>query len=117
MLENPVTYIPEVDGNRERSEEDQWSVKLQPMTAKEQREYMIVVSGVKAGKDQVVKAQQVLGRIFRDRVLEVHNLADICGNPITNGEELYDNSETEYIDEIWEALTKSSQLRGGLKKS
>lgn len=117
MLETEITYIPEIDGNRDRSEADQWTVKLQPMTAKEQREYMIAVAGVKAGKDQVVKAQQVLGRVFRDRVLEVHNLSDICGNPITNGQELYDNSETEYIDEIWEALTKSSQLRSGLKKS
>ena len=110
-----ISYVPEIDGNRDQPEADQWFVKFHPLTAKEQREYMISVAGLKSGKDQVVKAQQVLGRVFRDRVIEVHNLTSINGEPITNGAEFYDRSETEYIDEVWEALTKRSQLRSGLK--
>ena len=110
-----ISYVPEIDGNRDRPEADQWFVKFHPLTAKQQREYMISVAGLKPGRDQVAKAQQVLGRVFRDRVIEVHNLESITGESITNGAEFYDESETEYIDEIWEALTKRSQLRSGLK--
>ena len=112
--EDVVTYIPEADDNR--FHDKPWSVDLVPMTAAEQRKYLMTVSSSKEGAQRVKQANSVLGRIFRDRVVQVHNLTDIRGREITTGEELFDRSETEYIDEIWAALTKASQLRGGLKK-
>ena len=111
--EDVVTYTPEADDNR--YQEQPWSVNLVPMTAAEQRKYLMTVSSAKDGAQKAKQANQILARIFKERVISVHNLKDIRGREITTGEELFERSETEYIDEIWAALTKASQLRGGLK--
>ena len=111
-----VRYLPEADDNRDQPKESQWFVEFHPMTAAEQRRYLLAASDSKGSTMKARKASDTLKQIFEDRVTTVHNLLDIKGRPITNGLELYENSETDYIDEIWEALTKASTLRGGLVK-
>jgi len=112
--EDVVTYVPEADDNRHQ--EEPWEVDLVPMTAAEQRKYMMAAAGAKDA-NKMKQANAVLARIFRDRVLRVVGLLDIRGQAIETGAELFERSETEYIDEIWAALTKASTLRAGLKNA
>ena len=112
-----VKYVPEVDDNRDQPQESQWTVDFYPMTAAEQRRYLLAASDSKGSSLKAKKASETLRQIFKDRVVEVHNLVDIRGREITNGVELYENSETDYIDEIWEALTKASTLKRGIVKN
>lgn len=114
MDDESVLYVPDVDDNRHSEPDEQWWVELLPMTAAEQRKYLTAVSS-KDSSNKVRQANKILARIFRERVLAVHNLMDIKGRAITSGEELFENSETEYIDDVWGALTKASMLRAGLK--
>ena len=115
--EDLVRYIPEADDNREQDPAEQWVVEFYPMTAGEQRRYLLAASDSKGGGIKARKASDSLREIFKDRVEAVHNLTDIKGRPVTTGLELYDNSETDYIDEIFEALTKASTLRKGIVKN
>lgn len=115
--EDLVSYIPEVDGNRDADPCDQWHIDFFPMTAAEQRRYLLSASDAKSDAAKAKKAAATLKQIFSDRVREVHNLVDIKGKPITSGQEFYDNSETDYIDEVWEAMTKASTLRRGMIKN
>ena len=116
MLElDLVEYTPEVEGNRESDEP--WFVKFAPMTAGEHRRFLKSVNMKLNGETSANKALEVLERIFSKRVAEVYNLFDIRNRPITTGEELFENGEQDQIDDIYEALTKSSKLRAGLKKN
>ena len=115
--EDLVHYIPEADDNRDREPSERWSVEFYPMTAAEQRRYLLAASDSKGGGFKAKRASESLREIFKDRIEAVHNLEDIKGRPIATGVELYDNSETGHIDEIFEALTRASTLKKGLSKN
>jgi len=110
-----VTYVPECEDNRES--ETPWWVKISPMTAGENRKYLKAVNIKLNGESSANKAIDVLAKIFKERVSEVGNLTDIRNRDITNGVELFENGEQAQIDEVYEALTKASKLRSGLKKT
>lgn len=112
-LDHVVTYTPEVDENRES--ETPWTISFAPMTAGDNRRYL--AAAMSNGKDSIQKALTVLRKIFTERVTEVSGLKDIHGGAISTGLEFYEQSEQTYIDEVYEAMTKASILRGGLKKS
>tara|TARA_R100000656_G_scaffold103939_2_gene75722 strand:- start:267 stop:623 length:357 start_codon:yes stop_codon:yes gene_type:complete len=110
-----ITYVPEDEENRES--ENPWFVKISPMTAGEHRKYLKAANMKLNGESSANKAIDVLAKIFKERVPEVSNLTDIRNRDITTGEELFENGEQSQIDDVYEALTKASKLRAGLKKT
>ena len=116
--EDARVYIPELGDNRDQEESEQIAFEVLPMTGDELRAYQRTMVGVKPGSAQALKkAEQVVRRIISERVVSITNYADIKGNPITTGEELYDRGEPPMIDEIYDALSNISKLRGGQRKN
>ena len=118
MTEDEVYYIPELGDNRELEEEEQISCSLLPMTGEEIRAYQRAMVGVKPSSQQAMKkAEAVINRIITERVVSIDNYSDIKGNPILNGEELFERGEPALIDEIYEALSSISRLKRGQRKN
>ena len=111
-------YTPELGENREAEPEDQVSCELLPMTGEEVRAYQRAMVGTKPNSPQAMrKAESVVKRIITERIVTIENYADIKGEPIINGEELFERGETALVDELYEALSSISKLKAGQRKN
>jgi len=116
--EDEILYIPELGDNRELEAEEQIFCSVLPMTGEEIRAYQRTMVGVKPSSPQAMKkAEAVINRIISERVISIHNYSDIKGEPIVNGEELFERGEPALIDEVYEALSSISKLKRGLRKN
>mgnify|MGYP003154098936 CR=1 FL=1 len=116
--EDVRAYVPELDSNRDKPSEEQAWCELMPMTGEEIRAYQRSMVGVKPGSAQAMKkAETIVQRIISDRVVSIHNYEDKKGNPITNGEELFERGEPAMVDEVYEALSSISKLKDGQRKN
>ena len=112
--EDEILYTPELGDNRDLEEADQIVCAVLPMTGEEIRAYQRAMVGVKPSSQQAMKkAENVIRRIISERVVEVLNYTDIRGEPITNGEQLFERGEPALIDEVYEALSSISKLKRG----
>jgi len=112
-------YVPEWDNNRDRDESEQIILHLVPMTGGELRaaQRELVLKNKKLNDDEVYSfAEQAVERIIKTRVVKVENCFDIKGHPIVDGGGLWDQAESDLTDEAYQAMTKISTLRSGLKK-
>jgi hypothetical protein len=116
--EDIILYIPELGDNRELEEGNQVSCDLLPMTGEEVRAYQRAMVGTKPSSPQAMrKAEAVVKRIITERVVNIENYEDIKGEPILNGEELFERGETALVDEVYEALSSISKLKAGQRKN
>ena len=112
-----VEFVPDIDENRDMAEDEQIFAEILPMTGQELRTYQRVMMNVKSGSKQAFdKAEKVVRRIMTERVVKVHNYHDIKGNPITDGEQVYDRGEPAMVDALYSGLTEISTLKAGLRK-
>ena len=105
--EDSVEYVPEHNENRDLPEDQQVVVNIVPMTGGEFRAYTRTSRTNKTAN---------LERIIVERVVSVKNYVDIRGREATTSQELFDNAEVAFVDEIFSALTEISVLKGGLRK-
>jgi len=118
MNEDEILYTPELGDNRELETEEQIYCSLLPMTGEEIRAYQKAMIGVKPSSPQAMKkAEAVIRRIITERVVSISNYSDIKGNPIVDGQELFERGEPALIDEIYEALSSISKLKRGVRKN
>ena len=108
-------YVPEWNGNRDKPEAEQMSVELAPMTGGELRAAQRAALG-RDGKVSLKSAEAAIERIIKARVARLHNCEDILGQPIENGEGLWERAEQSLIDECYAALTEVSTLSEGMRK-
>ena len=108
-------YVPEWNGNRDKPELEQMSIELGPMTGGELRAAQRAALG-RDGKVSLKNAEAAIERIIKARVARLHNCEDILGQPIENGEGLWDRGEQSLIDECYTALTEVSTLSEGMRK-
>jgi hypothetical protein len=112
-----VAFIPDLGDNRDLPEEEQIWAEILPMTGQELRTYQRVMMNTKANsKLAFEKAEKVVRRIMKERVVAVHNYADIKDVPIEDGEQVYDRGEPEMVDALYTGLTQISTLKAGLRK-
>jgi len=108
-----VEYVPDVDDNR--IDPDPMTVEICPMTTGEikrmGRQYGAQLSNK---KKSIERAQKLTAAIISERVRNVKNYS-FRGTVIETGEQLVE-TETELIDDVFEAITKISKLQDGLKK-
>lgn len=117
MEDAAVEFVPDIEDNRDRPEEDQIWAEILPMTGQELRNYQRVMLNVKAGsKVAFAKAEKVVKSIMSDRVVAVHNYSDIKGVPISDGADVYDRGEPAMVDALYAGLTEISTLKDGLRK-
>ena len=116
--EDEIMYTPELGDNRDLEAEEQIYCSVLPMTGEEIRAYQRAMVGVKPSSTQAMKkAESVIRRIISERVVSVYNYADIKGEPIVNGEQLFERGEPALIDEIYESLSSISKLKRGQRKN
>ena len=91
-------YVPEWNGNRDKPEAEQRAALGRD------------------GKVSLKSAEAAIERIIKARVARLHNCKDILGQPIENGEGLWERAEQSLIDECYAALTEVSTLSEGMRK-
>ncbi|MAB56860.1 MAG: hypothetical protein CL524_04845 [Aequorivita sp.] len=112
-----VAFVPDIEDNRDRAEEDQVWAEILPMTGAELRGYHRALANVKAGsKLAFQKAENCVRKIMSERVLVVHNYEDIKGVAISDGAEVYERGETAMVDALYSGLTEISTLKEGTRK-
>ena len=117
MEDTAVGFVPDIDDNRDRPEEEQIWAEILPMTGQELRNYQRVMMNVKAGsKLAFSKAEKVVRTIMVDRVVAIHNYSDIKGVAISDGEQVYERGEPAMVDALYAGLTEISSLKEGLRK-
>jgi len=109
--EDCVEYVPEHNENRDLPEDQQVVVNIVPMTGGEFRAYTRT-----SRANKTANLEKVVERIIVERVISVKNYEDILGRQATTAQELFDNAEVAFVDEIFSALTEISVLKGGLRK-
>ena len=109
--EDSVEYVPEHNENRDLPEDQQVVVNIVPMTGGEFRSYTRT-----SRTNKTANLEKVVERIIVLRVVSVKNYVDIRGREATTSQELFDNAEVAFVDEIFSALTEISVLKGGLRK-
>ena len=115
--EDAVDFIPDIGENRDAPEEEQVWAEVLPMTGEELRSYQRAMLNVKPNSRAAYeKAAKVVRRVMAERVPVVHNYNDIKGNPIENGEQVYDRGETAMVDALYAGLTEISTLKEGQRK-
>jgi len=109
-----IDYIPLYGGNRD-SENPMW-VRFQPLTRGESDNYRERIEfkerggGFRQGRFRS-NANQIQQQQFIDRVKEVHNFQDWeTGEEITDIKKFYDNADDDLIEEIFNAMLRSSTL-------
>ena len=114
--ENLRAYVPNWNGNRDKDDDSQIVINLAPMTGGELRQAQRAAIG-KDGKVNMRAAEKAVEDIITTRVVDIENCFDIIGQPVKNGQDLWERSEQSLIDETYAALTEVSVLSEGLKKS
>jgi hypothetical protein len=109
--EDAVDYVPEHGDNRDLPEQEQVVVSIIPMTGGEFRAYTRSTQSKKNAN-----LEKVVERIITERVVSVTNYEDIRGRAVSTGQELFDQAEVAFIDEVFSAMTEISTLKGGLRK-
>jgi len=112
-MEGWITYIPEYEGNRDKTEDKQITVDILPLTVREARR---VSSGItakrsKGGGFRTNQAELSMNTL-ENHVKNIQNLS-FKGKPVTTVEELLDTTYIELADEIEAAISDASQLSEG----
>lgn len=127
-----VTYIPDVDNNRD--DPDPFYVKIAPMTAAEFNQIMSISTArtKKGDKNSVVsfienKLWATKQQVISKRVIEVGNytvhtregtiLEPKNGEALVDAVLCADASELVILDDIFNAITDHSKLSEGLRKN
>lgn len=120
-----VWYVPEFKGNREAPPDQQFAVRIEPMTVAEANAAQDArLRKVKAGANLAGVARGIRDEAIKSHVLEVTGISGEGKPPVKDGSELValiaqasDASLDGLLDEIFEAISNQSKLDEGERKN
>lgn len=110
-----VDYVPESYGNR--SDDEPVRMEVHFLSAREYRRYQgLLKIKQKKGVIDVVNQDEVNRKILSDNVRNVRNYR-IGDSEISDGGDLWDHGEVDFVEELLEVVNDLSRLEEGQAKN